>query len=108
MCMYKKVLFYTCTCNIFTTRAELVAKPRVGLPLLLRVENICYDYNDYTFSSAFVIKMCCNWKSVYKTCFEKRKEENILGKLFVEQSLCNRFKHSLKSEMFNGELNFQG
>ena len=88
------------------TRAELVAKPRVGLPLLLRVENICYmvsnDYNDYTFSSAFVIKTCCDWKPVYKTCFEQRKEENILGKLFVEQSLCNRFKHSLKNEMFNG------
>lgn len=32
------------------TRAELVAKPRVGLPLLLRVENlydlVSNDYND--------------------------------------------------------------
>ena len=47
-------------------------------------------------------------ESLYiKRVLKQRKEENILGKLFVEQSLCNRFKHSLKNEMFNGELNFQ-
>ena len=43
-----------------------------------------------------------------KNVFSKRKEENVLGKLFVEHSLCNRFKNSLKNDqMFNGELNFQ-
>lgn len=67
--------------KIRISRAQLVAKPRVRFPLLPRVENIyefvTTDYNDYTFSSAFVIK-CVVIESLYKkTCFEKKTRKKM-------------------------------
>lgn len=77
-------------------KAGLVAKPRFSFPLLLWVKNV-YDlvsnnYNDRTFSYAFVMK----------TCFL------MFGKLFVEQSLCNRFRNSSNNENFKASEFLRG
>lgn len=54
------------------------------------------------------LSTCSDWKLVWKHVLKKigRCFENILRKLVVKHSMCNRFRNSLTNEKFNGEHNF--
>lgn len=60
------------------------------------------------FQFCFCYKNVLCLKGCMKICFEKtgRCFGNVLGKLFVEHSLCNLFRNSLNNEKFNGEYIF--